>query len=158
MLADDAHAEGPPRKRFRLSGLNSIGVNNEIIIVSRPVLSHLPRDVLLDILAYYPTIGKAQVSIRQFAWDATGGRVDPAYRERFNVLRSLSQVCRTLRAVMIPLVWEHVEACIWDSDRMEKGLFLAYVLKRQCQGLLKNPVLASHVGCVLLWQDCGDRR
>ena len=49
MLADDAHAEGPPRKRFRLSDLNNFGVHDEIIIATRPVLSHLPRDVLLDI-------------------------------------------------------------------------------------------------------------
>ena len=45
MAAHKADHEQPVKRKLKLSDLNSIGVNQEFILKSRPVLSHLPRDV-----------------------------------------------------------------------------------------------------------------
>lgn len=36
--------------------------------------------------------------------------------QRWEVLLALSQACRALRAIFLPLAWRHIEACIVPED------------------------------------------
>ncbi|KAJ3525509.1 hypothetical protein NM688_g8392 [Phlebia brevispora] len=131
---------GPRPKKLRLSDLNNFVLSRETFIVrARPVLSHLPPDVWLLILSHFPKISREDIT-RNSGWT-----LPRLHRRRIDVLRALSQTCRTLRAFCLPLAWEHVEACIWDGQQNPRNRYLSYVLKRQCYGLVKYPDIASHV-------------
>ncbi|KAJ7102839.1 hypothetical protein C8R44DRAFT_746809 [Mycena epipterygia] len=71
----------------------------------------------------------------------------PAYRVRPETLRALSQTCRAFRAVFLPLLWEHVEACFESKDGAAWHARVANVLLDRCKGLLKreNRNIARHV-------------
>ncbi|KAJ6632137.1 hypothetical protein B0H10DRAFT_1976253 [Mycena sp. CBHHK59/15] len=43
--------------------------------------------------------------------------VPPAYRERQETLRALSQTCRAFRALFLPLLWERVEEFFEPKNR-----------------------------------------
>ena len=119
------------------------GVEHELRIATRPCLSHLPREIWLVILSEYQSITRHAVVLY-----ASNGSLPPGYRERHRILRALSQVCRVLRFTIMPFVWEHIEACVWEDNSIERSRFIAYVLKRQCQGLCKqiSRPLAAFVG------------
>ncbi|KAJ7472138.1 hypothetical protein FB451DRAFT_1559282 [Mycena latifolia] len=76
--------------------------------------------------------------------------VPPAYRERPETLRALSQTCRALRAVFLPLLWERVEACFQPKNDAAWHARVANVLLARCRGLLKpeNKAIARHVRVV----------
>ena len=134
--------ELPRPKRLRLSDLNNFVVSNQTFIVrARPVLSHLPADVWLLILSHFPVLTK-QAIMNEPGFSFS---MPDSYGGRFDALRTLSQTCRSLRAVFLPLVWEHVEACIWSDRNYAIDYYLSYVLGRQWYGLLKYPELASQV-------------
>ncbi|CAL1707387.1 unnamed protein product [Somion occarium] len=68
-----------------------------------------------------------------------------SYAEKRDMLRSLSQTCRSLRPQFIPLLWENVEACV---TRKENGTWykeLGEKLENLSDGLVKSPELAQHV-------------
>ncbi|KAJ7434656.1 hypothetical protein FB451DRAFT_1310994 [Mycena latifolia] len=68
------------------------------------------------------------------------GAPPSAYWTRPKTLRALSQTCRTLRSIFIPLLWEHVEAgTSWPP--------ITSVIIKRCNGLIKseNQHLAIHV-------------
>lgn len=137
----------PPKRRPKLSDLNNFSYTNETIILSaKPLLSHLPPDVLLLILGYFP-----RLSILETIEASELKTVLPdSYRDRLNVLRALSQTCRTLRAVCLSMAWEDVQACTWDNREMPVSNYVSYILKKQCYGLMKYPDLACHVKYVCL--------
>ncbi|SJL12602.1 uncharacterized protein ARMOST_16030 [Armillaria ostoyae] len=81
----DAHQELLSTGRANMTGL--------------PVL---PNELLLEILSYWPSIPIPAKDRRVFS---------ERYMERFHALLTLSQTCRSLRNVFLPLVWERLEAC-----------------------------------------------
>ncbi|KAJ7187132.1 hypothetical protein C8R46DRAFT_285000 [Mycena filopes] len=77
--------------------------------------------------------------------------VPPAYRERPAALRALSQTCRALRVIFLPLLWEYLEACFPSKDGNEAWhTRVANVLLDRCKALVKaeNVGLARYVRVV----------
>ncbi|KAJ7666835.1 hypothetical protein DFH06DRAFT_1470006 [Mycena polygramma] len=75
--------------------------------------------------------------------------VPTGYRERPDTLRALSQTCHTLRFIFLPLLWEHVEACILaKSTTWSKQI--ANVLLNRCKKLMTpdNQSLRDYVRIV----------
>ncbi|KAJ7757467.1 hypothetical protein B0H16DRAFT_665143 [Mycena metata] len=74
-----------------------------------------------------------------------------AYLERQEALRTLSQTCRALRAILFTLLWERVQAC-FDSKNGQTTWHanVANVLLRSCKALVKteNLFIARHVRVV----------
>ena len=58
-------------------------------------------------------------------------------------LRSLSQTSRALRQVFLPLAWERFDPSLGLTR--SNASQVAKKLERQCEGLLKSPMLAAHV-------------
>ncbi|KAJ7457932.1 hypothetical protein B0H11DRAFT_2243143 [Mycena galericulata] len=73
--------------------------------------------------------------------------VPPAYRERPETLRALSQTNRAFRSIFLPLLWEHVEACFEPKDSAAWYARVANVLFDRCTGLMQreNRSLVRHV-------------
>jgi hypothetical protein len=65
-------------------------------------LAALPSELLHQIVSH--TQGAIVPWIREHPMDIH-------YRERRNVLRTLCQLCRSIRAALLPLLWETIEAC-----------------------------------------------
>ncbi|KAK0186858.1 hypothetical protein F5146DRAFT_962288 [Armillaria mellea] len=65
-------------------------------------LPALPNELLLEILSYWPSIPVPAKDRRVFS---------ERYMQRFHALLALSQTCRSLRSVFLPLVWQRLEAC-----------------------------------------------
>ncbi|KAJ6523378.1 hypothetical protein B0H19DRAFT_1201951 [Mycena capillaripes] len=61
-----------------------------------------------------------------------------AHREWPETLRTLSQTCRTFRAIFLPLLWEHVEACFAPKNGRDWSTRVADVLLDRCNGLMKR--------------------
>ncbi|KAJ7123786.1 hypothetical protein C8R43DRAFT_41242 [Mycena crocata] len=92
----------------------------------------IPRSLLL--------LGRSKIS-------SCPKTIPPAYRERPETLRALSQTCRAFRAVFLPVLWERVEACFIPKDDTAWYARVAKVLLDRCTGLMKreNQNLARHV-------------
>ncbi|KAK0227377.1 hypothetical protein EDD85DRAFT_974958 [Armillaria nabsnona] len=82
-------------ERYAHQELLSIG---RASITGLPVL---PNELLLEILSYWPSIPIPAKDRRVFS---------ERYMQRFHALLALSQTCRSLRNVFLPLVWERLEA------------------------------------------------
>ncbi|RDB24582.1 hypothetical protein Hypma_008276 [Hypsizygus marmoreus] len=117
-------------------------------------LPALPTELLVEIVSYLPTIPVP-------ATYAQNAAVFPGTcLERMRIMRALSQMCRSLRAVFLPLSWERIEACTIDRiDKMRRrpraGLarswerILATELVRQLEIVtIRDPSLASYVKIV----------
>ncbi|KAJ6452891.1 hypothetical protein C8R47DRAFT_1204257 [Mycena vitilis] len=74
--------------------------------------------------------------------------VPTGYRERPETLRALSQTCRALRGIFLPLFWEHLEACLIPKTTATWGARVAKVLLDRCKGLMKSESLRSYVRIV----------
>ncbi|KAJ7607789.1 hypothetical protein DFH06DRAFT_1249608 [Mycena polygramma] len=74
--------------------------------------------------------------------------VPTGYRERPETLRALSQTCRALRGIFLPLLWEHLEACFIPKTAATWGTRVAKVLLDRCKGLMKSESLRSYVRIV----------
>lgn len=67
-----------------------------------------------------------------------------------DTLRPLSQVCRTLRDVFLPRLWEHMQACVVRTEgRKAFHKILGERLERLSKGLLQTPDIARHVRYVM---------
>lgn len=69
------------------------------------------------------------------------------YADRLNVLRAITQTCRTLRRKFLSWLWERVEACVVPTVSAWY-IYVGNALESKCHILLKNPPLASHVRSV----------
>ena len=97
----------------------------------------------MEILSYFPVIN--------FRYKTTGYRgvwgvtfLPGEYAERLNVLRAITQTCRTLRQKFLSWLWERVEACV-VPNLSAWYIYLGNALESRCHILLKNPPLAAHV-------------
>ena len=70
-------------------------------------------------------------------------------RERYDVLRTLSQTCKDLRSLMLPLLWEEVETCVRNPDSDHAHMcfkrFMAHVLREYSVAISRTPSIAIHV-------------
>ena len=70
-------------------------------------------------------------------------------RERYDILRTLSQTCKDLRSLMLPLLWQEVETCVRnpDSDHAHMCLkrFMAHVLREYSVAISRTPSIAIHI-------------
>jgi F-box-like len=114
-------------------------------------LPALPTELLFEIISHFPAVplpmGKGDHCT-----------VYPAsYLEKPRILRALSQMCRSLRSVFLPYVWQKIEVCA--NSRMPE---YSSVVKRRQRPLvskelatelitqleivtIRDPTLAQHV-------------
>ena len=110
----------------------------------RKTVFKLPDETFLEILSYFP-----RISFRYKVTDGLRGvwglTVLPAeYVERLDVLRAITQTCRTLRQKFLSWLWERVEACV-VPDASAWYIYVGNTLERNYHILFKNPPLATHV-------------
>ena len=119
------------------------GVNTEhsVYPVNTTGLLSLPVEVFemiyTELLANSKLITKEEVLANR-PW------LDRAFEHRSTVLRSLTQVCRALRASCLPRYYEHVEACICHTSRVWYKQ-LSERLEKTSLMLSESPSLAVHV-------------
>lgn len=110
---------------------------------------HFPAEVWRMILWYYPhTLPSSNTEHALcLANMSMTGYEPPQGRERYKILRSLSQTCQALRSLMLPLLWEEVETCVRNvgDDHIPFRKFMTYVLREYSVGLLRTPAIAVHV-------------
>ena len=106
----------------------------------------LPDETFLEILSYFPVITfRHRFTDRRSVW---GPNFLPGeYVERLNILRAVTQTCRTLRQKFLSWLWEKVEACVMPGHSAWY-IYVGNVLESKCHILLKNPPLATHVRSV----------
>ncbi|KAJ7592711.1 hypothetical protein C8J56DRAFT_1045170 [Mycena floridula] len=80
--------------------------------------------------------------------------------ERSQALRGLSQTCRKLREIYLPVLWRIVEACPLTSarERLRRRAKITSVLLRRTRCLLQSPDTAPHVRCMIVsFEECNSR-
>jgi hypothetical protein len=98
--------------------------------------------LLFEIASYFP-----QISLVDVLDNPT--TLPVKYRERFAILRALSQTCRDLRGVCLPLAWERLEACTHGESSGQFFREVGTALERKSRGMMKCKHLFPHVRCVL---------
>jgi len=97
-------------------------------------ITFLPSEILLEIVSGFsddPSIDAAE------------------YREGLNIIRALSQTCRELRSVYLPLLWKQVEACS-TAGPVAWHIQVGSALERKSKGLLQSNYLISFVQVIIV--------
>jgi len=117
-------------------------------LMQKPVFK-LPDETFLEILSYFPVINLRYRHTGHMGHRGIWGiNVLPGeFIERFDILRAITQTCRTLRRKFLSWLWERVEACVVPTISTWY-IYVGNVLQRKCHILLKNPSLATHVRSV----------
>jgi len=120
-----------------------------VVAASLPEISQtsaifkLPDETFLEILSCFPAVNfRYKISGLRTVWGQTF--LPAEYAERLDVLRAITQTCRTLRRKFLSWLWEKVEACV-APERAAWYISLGNALESKCHILLKNPPLAMHV-------------
>lgn len=112
----------------------------------RPIrkgLVALPSELFLEIVDYFPEIDVPIIlESRQ--------TLPVEFRERFAALRALSQTCKELRSIVLPLAWERLEACTTAGNPTAFYREVGTTLERKCIGLMQSDHLRPHVRSVTL--------
>ena len=100
----------------------------------------LPSELLLEIVSNFAEISVAEI------------RRNPPllldhYRQRFAALRALSQTCKELRSVCLPLAWERLEACTVAGPESVFFRDIGEHLWRKCNGLINSKHILPFVRC-----------
>ena len=116
-------------------------------------LPALPTELLFEIISHFPA-----VPLPMGKHDRVG--VYPAsYLEQPRILRAFSQMCRSLRSIFLPYVWQKIEVCanpgvhdgmsVMAARKHERNLVnkkLATELISQLEIVtIRDPTLAQHV-------------
>ena len=114
--------------------------------LTRKTVFELPDETFLEILSYFPVINlRYRHTGQRGIW---GLNVLPGeFIERLDILRAITQTCRTLRRKFLSWLWERVEACVVPT-LSAWYIYVGNVLESKCHILLKNPSLAIHVRLV----------
>ncbi|KAF7378051.1 hypothetical protein MSAN_00229100 [Mycena sanguinolenta] len=139
----------PGKKKENIYGRNSISI-------PRGAQRRIPIEIWLEVVSdsTFLTLGSAKDGIPRSLLLLNRSKIEscpktipPAYRERPETLRALSQTCRTFREISLPLYWEHVEACFVSRSSEPWSTRVALVLLDRCKGLLRpeSQHLALHV-------------
>lgn len=129
-----------PNKRAK----SSADVESSSSAVIRPIsqerkgLVTVPSEILLEIVSHFPEISLEHIL------DCLQ-TLPVEYRERFAALRALSQTCKELRSVVLPLAWDHLEACTTAGHPSQFFKDVGNSLERKCKGLLASKHLLPHV-------------
>ncbi|KAJ7493704.1 hypothetical protein FB451DRAFT_448167 [Mycena latifolia] len=103
-----------------------------------PSLPDLPTELLMEVVKYYPDL---YVDI-----NAT---IHGMSRHQFNgndTLRALSQTCRILRGIFLPVLWERVHACFTTRIVLKRKIKRrAKMLERRMIGIQKTPYVLPHI-------------
>ncbi|KAF8646023.1 hypothetical protein AX16_007448 [Volvariella volvacea WC 439] len=116
----------------------------------------LPVELFNEILSYFPEIPIPTTTIYYTPL------LSPVTLERSDALRALSQTCRSFREVLLPLLWQRLDASAirftttaQDADTFRRHeiptnwyLGISQALERKSLGLLQNPQFAAHVQLV----------
>jgi len=116
------------------------------------IVFKLPDETFLEVLSYFPVINfRHKICNLRNVWGANF--LTGEYAERFDVLRAITQTCRTLRRKFLSWLWERVEACV-VPNRSAWYIHVGNALASRCHILLKNPPLATHVRLANLHSPC----
>lgn len=123
----------------------------QAVVVAGPVnttgLASLPTELHLEVIRYLPDID-------EYMPFPEGAVFSKKYLERSATLFALSQTCRSLRSVFLPLTWQRLDvyACQRALDdlsnlrRIRWQRELATELVRQCEIVtIRDPTLAQYV-------------
>ncbi|KAJ7364654.1 hypothetical protein DFH08DRAFT_275781 [Mycena albidolilacea] len=103
-----------------------------------PSLPDLPTELLMEIVKYYPQLlSEVDVCLPGVDRDQFDG----------NDLRALSQTCRTLRDIFLPVLWTRVHATL-NARVLDKGKEMrtrTTMLERRMRGILTTPYLVPHI-------------
>ncbi|KAJ7123531.1 hypothetical protein C8R44DRAFT_875721 [Mycena epipterygia] len=103
-----------------------------------PSLLDLPNELLMEMTKYYPDL--------LLDVDALIHGVRSEEFDGNDTLRALSQTCRRLRAIFLPVLWERVHACFNTRNRPKQKIKTrAKMLERRMRGIEKTPYVAPHI-------------
>ncbi|PBK88374.1 hypothetical protein ARMGADRAFT_1168081 [Armillaria gallica] len=139
------------RKRIKSStpGIE-ISPQQEAARTVRTSLPSLPVELLLEILSYWPSI--------PISWPDSPALFPYIYLHRTRTLQALAQTCTSLRAILLPLAWQNLEAC--SSRNLPPGRptpslsgkygheVLTELLRQAEIVTIRNPALAIYVQLV----------
>ena len=113
----------------------------------------LPPEMLAQVLGHFK-----QIHIYTFVDHISAFVFPPGYTERPALFRSLSQVCRSYRAVFLPLVYESLDTCLHPSKKTTADFYqhATNTLERKCAAILAYPEVCTTIGYVertFLWND-----
>lgn len=131
---DDLNGDEDTVKRARKA-------DSEVSSVNTTGILSLPVEVFEMI--YTELLSKSRLITREEVL-ANNPHLDDSFQYRTDVLRSLTQTCRALRASCLPRYYEQVEACVCRGVRVWYKQ-LAERLEKTSWMLIENPHLAIHV-------------
>ncbi|KAL0956973.1 hypothetical protein HGRIS_003076 [Hohenbuehelia grisea] len=138
----------PPDEQRSHSSIQAARTSN-----SASAFLKLPIEVMLEIISYYPLAGMTLVPVEYrhnysapLEWQRPSYSVLPGvFLDRYEALRALTLTCSALRRSILPVLWEHVEAC--SASHAETGWYKSVGVRLRCKSniLFHNPHLAEHV-------------
>lgn len=131
---DDLNGDEDTAKKAKTEDLEVSSVNTTGLL-SLPV--EVFEIIYTELLSTSRLISREEVL-------ANNPHLDDSFQYRTDVLRSLTQTCRALRASCLPRYYEQVEACVCRGARVWYKQ-LAERLEKTSWMLIENPHLAMHV-------------
>ncbi len=104
-------------------------------------LAAVPSELLVNIISHFSCIPVPDKGPYHRC-------LPPQLLERFETLQSLSQTCRRLRSVVLPIMWEKIEVEVRSLPGKDQGYpkRLATELVRQLEVVtVRDPTLAHYV-------------
>ncbi|KDQ60173.1 hypothetical protein JAAARDRAFT_191574 [Jaapia argillacea MUCL 33604] len=112
------------------------------VVTFQPGFPSLAPELFLEILSYFGTVSDDYIL-------ANPEYLPSECRERIDLLRALSQTCRSLRSQFFGIAWERFAPCICsESDGKVWWKVLGDSMEKQCKGLVKSPHLLPLVRTV----------
>ncbi|EMD39785.1 hypothetical protein CERSUDRAFT_121966 [Gelatoporia subvermispora B] len=106
------------------------------IIPQRDSFSSVPVELLLTIVDYVLR-GAPKLPLPP---SATSQEILPGeYAVRYDLLRTLTWTCRTLREICLPILWQHVETCVVLSLRSRWYNAVTNALRVRCKAIKLTP-------------------
>lgn len=143
----------PPKKRAKKNATPAkkkdagtvVEVSNSIIPVNADIAPHLPVELWLEIVSYYPIV-KAPNYVSHHG---SSRGLSEDYLDRPKALRALSQTNRALRNLFLPVLWERLEVCAGKYEAWYK--VFGELLEQKSIGLAANTELAAYVRYVIFF-------
>ncbi|KAF7343945.1 hypothetical protein MVEN_01683300 [Mycena venus] len=103
-----------------------------------PSLPDLPTELLMEMVKYYPELYlDIDASLQGVASEQFDGN---------DTLRALSQTCRTLRGIFLPVLWARVHACFTARNRPKKRVKRrAKMLERRMISIQKTSYVMPYI-------------
>lgn len=98
-----------------------------------------PYELHMEILSYFLSVPIPCMDI---------GILPAEYRDKFDAIFALSQLCRTLRHMYHPLLWQSMEACALRSGRAKNKAMATELVQQAEIVTVREPELAQSVRSV----------